>query len=151
MYSILLELHTAMRWVVLLTLLYAIYSAYYGYVSNSVFSKTDNALRHWTATFAHIQLLVGMVLYFQSPFVKYFRQTGFENLEATFFGLIHISLMLAGIVVLTVGSAMAKRKTSDVDKFKTMLLWFTIALVIIFIAIPWPFSPLAARPYIRAF
>lgn len=151
MYSILLELHSAMRWVVLLNLLYAIYRAYYGYVSNSVFSKTDNALRHWTATFAHIQLLIGMVLYFQSPVVKYFRQTGFKNFEAAFFGLIHISLMLVAIVVLTVGSAMAKRKTSDVDKFKTMLLWYTIALVIIFIAIPWPFSPLAARPYIRPF
>jgi cbb3-type cytochrome oxidase subunit 3 len=30
-----------------------------------------------------------------------------------------------------------------------MLVWFTIALIIIFIAIPWPFSPFANRPYFR--
>jgi len=57
--------------------------------------------------------------------------------------------MLTAIVIITIGSALAKRKKTDKEKFKTMLVWFSAALLIIFIAIPWPFSPLANRPYIR--
>lgn len=70
-------------------------------------------------------------------------------MEFTFFGMIHSLLMLVAIIVITFGSALAKRKTTDREKFKTMLYWFSIALIIILIAIPWPFSPLANRPYFR--
>jgi hypothetical protein len=111
-----------------------------------------NAVRHWTATIAHIQLMIGIVLYFQSPIIKYFLANFKEAVRAfdlLFFGLIHGSLMITAIVIITIGSAKAKRKTVDQEKFKTMLLWFSIALIIIFISIPWPFSPLANRPYYR--
>jgi drug/metabolite transporter (DMT)-like permease len=57
--------------------------------------------------------------------------------------------MLTAIVLLTIGSALTKRKKDDRDKFKTMLTWFGIALIIILIAVPWPFSPFAQRPYLR--
>jgi hypothetical protein len=57
--------------------------------------------------------------------------------------------MIMAIIIITIGSALAKRKSSDKEKFKTMGLWFSIALIIIFIAIPWPFSPFANRPYFR--
>ena len=119
---------------------------------NAQFSKTDNAVRHWTATIAHIQLVVGIVLYTQSPIIKYFWQNfkeAIRNLDTAFFGLLHIILMLTAIVLITIGSALSKRKTTDKEKFKTMLVWFLISLLIIFIAIPWPFSPLANRPYFR--
>jgi hypothetical protein len=141
-----------MRWLVLASLLFAIYRAYKGYFSKATFSKTDNAVRHWTATIAHIQLMIGIVLYFQSPIIKYFLANFKEAVRAfdlLFFGLIHGSLMITAIVIITIGSAKAKRKTVDQEKFKTMLLWFSIALIIIFISIPWPFSPLANRPYYR--
>jgi cell shape-determining protein MreD len=101
-----------------------------------------------------MQLLIGMVLCTQSPTIKYFWknfQQASQNKDSLFFGLIHIGLMLAAIVVITIGSASAKRKTSDKEKFKTMLVWFSIALVIILVAIPWPFSPLANRPYLPHF
>ena len=101
---------------------------------------------------AHIQLVTGMVLYFKSPVIKYFWANFNEaatKMDYTFFGIIHISLMLSAIVLITIGSAMAKRKQTDREKFKTILVWFSISLVIIFIAIPWPFSPLANRPYLR--
>jgi hypothetical protein len=114
----------------------------------------DHAIRHWTATIAHIQLMIGMVLYFNSPIVKYAlvdeKNTGIIN-EVYFFKLVHITVMISSVLVITVGSSLAKRKELSSDKFKTMLLWFTMALVLIFLAIPWPFSPLANRPYIRIF
>lgn len=152
MYQTLTFYHNFMRWLVLASLLFAIYRAYKGYFSKATFSKIDNAVRHWTATIAHVQLMIGMVLYFQSPIIKYFManfKEAIKTLDLLFFGLIHGSLMLTAIVIITIGSAKAKRKPNDYEKFKTMLIWFSIALIIIFIAIPWPFSPLANRPYYR--
>lgn len=154
MYSTLLFFHSWVRWLVLAFLVYSIYRAFIGYTKNKTFSKTDNAFRHWTATIAHIQLMIGIVLYTKSLVVKYFwtdTKTALQNLDLTFYGLIHIILMLTSIVVLTIGSALAKRKPTDKEKFKTMLFWFSVALIIMFIAIPWTFSPLSSRPNFRAF
>ncbi|MDH6253765.1 cytochrome bd-type quinol oxidase subunit 2 [Chryseobacterium sp. H1D6B] len=152
MYQTLTFLHSSFRWLVLLSLLYAVFRAYKGYSSKSVFSKTDDSVRHWSATIAHVQLILGITLYSQSPMIKYFWKnfnTAKESFDLLFFGLIHIFLMLVSIVLITIGSALAKRKETDREKFKTQLIWFTTALIIIFIAIPWPFSPLANRPYFR--
>ncbi|MCD0469133.1 hypothetical protein [Flavobacterium sp. JAS] len=152
MYQSLLFCHSALRWFVLVGLLYSIFRAYKGYSSKLPFTKTDNSVRHWTATIAHIQLIFGILIYVQSPIVKYFWKNFSEGMQSTdiaFFGILHILLMLSAIVLITIGSALAKRKQNDSDKFKTILLWFSIALIVIFIAIPWPFSPLANRPYFR--
>lgn len=152
MYQALTFLHNFTRWLVLVSLLYAVYRAYRGYVLKSAYTSTDNAVRHWTATIAHLQLVIGMILYFQSPIIRYFWAHFGEAekaMDLVFFGLIHSTLMLTAIVLITIGSALAKRKQADSDKFRTMLVWFSIALLIIFIAIPWPFSPFASRPYFR--
>lgn len=152
MHQTLIFYHSIVRWLVLISLVYSIYRAYRGYFQNLKFSKHDNLVRHWTATIAHIQLIIGIMLYTQSPVVKYFWENFTEAItimDSTFFSLIHSILMLTAIVLLTIGSALAKRKSIDKEKFKTTLIWFSVALFIIFIAIPWPFSPLANRPYIR--
>ena len=72
MYSLLLFLHSLVRWLVLSSLLYAIFRAYKGYRFNSLFTTRDNTIRHWTATIAHLQLMIGIVLYAQSPLIKHF-------------------------------------------------------------------------------
>ena len=152
MYQTLTFLHSTFRWLVLLSLLYSIFRSYKGYFSEKKFSKTDNSVRHWTATIAHIQLVLGIMLYSKSPIIKYFWKNfneAKESFELLFFGLIHIFLMLFSIILITIGSSVSKRKTSDKEKFKVMLIYFIIALVVIFIAIPWPFSPLVNRPYFR--
>lgn len=154
MYSSLIVAHSLFRWLVLLSLVYAIVRAYRGYTSGSVFTKTDNSVRHWTATIAHIQLVIGFTLYFTSPVIKYFWANvkgEIGHIDTMFFGLVHILMMLVSVVMLTIGSALAKRRPTDREKFRTMLVWFSIALLIIFIAIPWPFSPLANRPYFRLY
>jgi len=152
MYQTLTFLHSTIRWLVLLSLFYSIFRAYRGYFSNKEFSKTDNSVRHWTATIAHIQLFLGITLYSQSPIIKYFWknfEAAKQNFDLLFFGVIHIFLMLFSIILITIGSSVSKRKSTDEEKFKTMLIYFIIALILIFIAIPWPFSPFANRPYFR--
>ena len=152
MYSFLLPLHSIFRWLVLLSLSYAIYVSFMGKTRKLTFTKGLNQVRHWTATIAHIQLIIGILLYTQSPIVKYFGATGMNEWnDSTFFGLIHMVLMLVAIVIITIGSAKAKRKATDAEKFNTMFIFFLIGLLLILIAIPWPFSPLASRPYLRPF
>ncbi|NSL85753.1 hypothetical protein [Chitinophaga solisilvae] len=154
MYPYLLPAHSIMRWIVLLCICLSVYRAFTGLRQRRAFTRTDNALRHWTATTAHIQLMIGMLLYIKSPVVQYFwknRQTAFSIREINFYALTHAGLMLAAIVILTTGSALTKRKTEDQEKFRAMLCWFSLALLIIFLAVPWPFSPLSGRPYFRNF
>ena len=152
MYSFLLSTHSIIRWLVLFSLILAIVQAYRGMIKKSVFTKLDDRIRHWTATIAHLQLLVGIIVYSKSPIVKYFWKNlsdAIDNLEMVFFGLIHIILMLLSIVFVTIGSSLAKRKSTDNEKYRTIFKWFLVALFILFIAIPWPFSPLVSRPYLR--
>lgn len=154
MYFYLLTFHSLFRWLVLVALLLSIYRAGIGYLRDKPFSSTDNTLRHGTATIVHIQLIIGVILYFKSPIVRYLWSDASEvagPTDTAFFGLVHFGLMLLSVVLVTVGSALAKRKPTDRQKFSTMLVWFTVALLIIAIAIPWPFSPFAQRPYFRPF
>lgn len=154
MYSTLLFFHSAFRWLVLVSLLYAIYRGLTGWLGQKPYTKSDNSVRHITATVAHIQLMIGYTLYFNSPIISYFRANysqARQPFEFLFFGLIHIVLMTVAVIFLTIGSAASKRRETDFGKFKTMAIWYILALLIIFIAIPWPFSPLANRPYFRPF
>jgi hypothetical protein len=154
MYSNLLVIHSFVRWLVLISLIFAIYMAFKGWFTNKVFSKFDDIIRHWTATITHIQLIFGLWLYFISPIIDYFLNNykiAVHQREIRFFGMEHNIMMLIAILIITFGSFKAKRKPTDKEKFKTMAIWFTIALVIIFISIPWSFSPFANRPLFRQF
>lgn len=154
MYSFLLALHSLTRWLVLVSLLYSIFIAYRGWASEKPFTKADNIIRTVTTTIAHTQLVIGVWLYCISPVVSYFLHhfgAAIHERQIRFFGMEHITMMIIAITVLTIGSANAKRKPTDQQKFKTMAVWFTVALVIILSSIPWSFSPLTARPNFRPF
>jgi hypothetical protein len=152
MYATLLTLHSAFRWLVLASLVYALVRAYAGLAAGRPFTKTDDAVRHWTATVAHVQMLLGMALYISSPVVKAnfasLQATGFA-LDAAFFAVLHPLLMLVSVVFVTIGSALAKRQSTARAQFQTMLRWYGVALLSIFLFIPWPFSPLAGRALFR--
>ncbi len=154
MYSFLLTLHSLVRWFVLAGLLFAIYRSYRGWLLKRPFTKLDEQVRWIIATIAHVQLVFGLWLYFISPIVSYFLHNfkdAVHNRQIRFFGMEHITMMLIAIVLITIGSAKAKRKVTDMEKFKTMAIWFTIALLVILSSIPWSFSPLISRPLIRPF
>ena len=152
MYSILLGLHSGVRWLVLASLIFAIFRAYHGWLSQRTFTWFDHWTRHWTATIAHVQLVFGLWLYFISPITAYFLnhfKDAVHQREFRFFGMEHSLMMILGIIIITIGSASAKRKPTDREKFKTMALWFTAGTLIILSSIPWAFSPFTSRPYFR--
>lgn len=154
MYTTLLALHSFFRWIVLITLLIAIVRSWQGWLGNKQYTKQDNILRNITASAAHIQLILGVWLYFISPVISYFLSNfndAVHNRQIRFFGMEHSIMMLLGITLITIGSAKAKRKAEDKEKFKTMAIWFTIGLLVILSSVPWGFSPLVSRPYFRGF
>lgn len=154
MYPTLLALHSLVRWLVLASLIFAVIRGYKGWTGKKKFTPLDNSIRHWTATFAHIQLLLGLWLYFISPLVEYFVHNfkrAVHQRDTRFFGMEHSLMMLIAIIIITIGSAKAKRKQTDDEKFKTIVIWFGIGLFIILTSIPWAFSPLTSRPYFRPF
>ncbi|MDX2245947.1 MAG: hypothetical protein SF052_04165 [Bacteroidia bacterium] len=152
LYSIFLFTHSLFRWVVLAGLVYAIIVAFRGWRGDQAFTPSHNRLQKIVVRITEIQLLLGLVLYFISPVIKYFMDNFGEAVkdQATrFFGMEHISMMIIAVTIVSITSAVAKRKATDRQKFKAIAIGFTIGLVIILVMIPWPFSPMAARPFWR--
>ena len=152
MYPYILAVHSFTRWFVLVSLVFAIYRSYQGWLGGKEYSGFDNGIRHWSATIAHVQLILGLWLYYISPLTDYFLHhysVAVHEREIRFFGMEHSSMMILGIIVITISSMLAKRQTTDKGKFKTLALGYTLALLIILSSVPWPFSPLVSRPYLR--
>lgn len=154
LHLILLSLHSLVRWFVLISLLYALYRSYKGWFSNSFYTLQDAKITRVTTIIAHIQLLIGLILYAVSPVIhNLFGNFGeaVQQSSVRFYGMEHSVMMIIAIVLITVGSKKSKQKTSDMKKFKTVAIWFSLALLIILVSIPWPFSPFDARPWFRFF
>jgi len=154
MYAFLLALHSLVRWFVLVTLVFSLYRAYRGWLRHRPYTAFDIKVRVITTTVVHIQLVLGLWLYFISPIVDYFLHHFADAVhlrQIRFFGMEHITMMITAVVLITIGSVKSKRKATDVEKFKTIAIWYTIALFIILTSIPWSFSPLTNRPLIRPF
>ena len=154
MYSVLLSLHSLFRWFVLASLIFTLYRGYKGWFSNLPFTKFDNTIRQTTATITHVQLILGVTLYFISPIVSYFLHNFSEAVhmrEMRFFGMEHITVMLTAITVITIGSAKTKQKNTDREKFKAMAIWYSAGLFLVLASIPWGVLFLVSRPYFRLF
>lgn len=144
--------HSIFRYLVLIVLVLTIYLAWEGLLLNKKYGKIDRILSGATSGISHVQLILGFVLYFQSPVAQgFWADKSFRWTDNLFFGLVHFTLMSIAIVLITIGTALTKRETDDKKRFTIILQYFTIALLLILIAIPWPFSPLAQRPFIREF
>lgn len=154
MYSFLLSLHSITRWLVVITLFYIIVSSYIKQKYNKGYLNYDNVLKTITVSLLHTQLLIGFSLYILSPLVEAFYTNFSENIhqrQIRFFGMEHITVMTIAVIIITIGSSKAKKKTTNFDKHKTIFIWFLIGLLLILSSIPWSFSPLINRPNFRGF
>lgn len=153
-HSVLLVLHSLLRWILLLILIYAIYRSYKGWFSKSNYTVRESKITRVTTIIAHIQLLIGLILYGVSPVIHNLFEDFGEAVQQTsirFYGMEHSIMMILAIVFITIGSVKSKREAEDIRKFKTVAIWFTIGLLLILAMTPWPFSPMDARPWFRIF
>jgi uncharacterized membrane protein (DUF485 family) len=140
LYTILQHVHSGLRWVVLLLLLWTIWGAFQGRQKGAAFADADRKRGLFAMISAHVQLLLGLLLYFISPYVK-FEGGIMKDSLLRFYTVEHISMMLIAIVLITLGYSRANKKADDRAKFQTQLVFFLIALLVILAAIPWPFRP----------
>ena len=136
MYQGLLHLHDFVRWVVLLALLILIVKSFVGWFGNKTYTTGDRKLSMVAVLATHVQALIGFVLYFVSPLVEFGSRT-MSDANIRFWTVEHIATMLIGVVLITIGSAKAKRAAEDVAKFKTQAIFITIGLIFILARIPW--------------
>jgi hypothetical protein len=140
--GILIQIHSFLRWIVLLLLLAAIFKSLNGMMSKRAYAPSDNKISLFLLISAHIQLLVGLALYFMSTKVM-FNEATMKNNVVRFFTVEHSTMMLIAIALITIGRVSSRKAATDAAKFKKAFWFFFIALVVIFAAIPWPFMQVA--------
>lgn len=143
MYGILLPIHSLLRWVLCILLLTTIIKSIHGAVTKRAFSNSDDKISLFLMISAHTQLLVGIILYFVSPMVQF---GNMKNAPIRFFTVEHSTLMIIAIIFITLARIRSKKAATDAAKFRMLMVFSLIALCIILLAVPWPFSPIA-RPW----
>lgn len=127
--------HSGLRWLVLGLLMYAIYNAI---ATKSSYEKKDKMINLFAMVSLHIQLLLGLILYYTSGNVSF--DAGWMKNELTrFYGMEHMLGMIAAIVLVTIGRKLAEKQDSAEEKNKKIVVWYSIGLVLILLSIPWPF------------
>lgn len=138
--TILVRSHSGLRWIVLALLIAAIANATMKKKSG-IYSEGDRKLNLFAMIFLHIQLLIGLVLYFNYlNNVDY--TVDFSVSKSRFYGFEHIFGMLLAIILATVGHSKAKRADDASRKHRTIFIAYFFALILIVASIPWPFRNL---------
>lgn len=138
----LIAAHSGLRWIVLLLLIVTSVKAISGLAGKKTYLAIDKRLASFTVMFFHLQVVLGFVLFFANNWASMIGEM--KEPVVRFFTIEHTLGMLVAAVLLTIGSAKAKRASSDEKKFKTIALMFTISLLIVLAMIPWPFREIFA-------
>lgn len=153
MFTFVLTLHNIFRWVVVITAVLALVRMYSGMSGRKVWTAADDRAGMLFTMMLDIQILSGIILYFfLSPTTKAFLsgQAGMGNALARYFAVEHVLMMVIAAVVAHMGRSLLKKARTDQGKFRRGALYFTIAVLLILFAIPWPFLP-TGRPWLRLF
>lgn len=134
--------HSGLRWVALLLLIVAIFNALSS-KGKGKYEKKDKMLNLFAMIVLHIQLLLGLILYFTSPKVQ-FIEGWMKVKQLRFYGMEHLLIMIIAIAVITIGRKKAENASNVAIKHGTIMKWFTIGLILILAGIPWPFRNLGA-------
>ncbi len=133
MQSALLHSHSGLRWILLLLLVATIFSTFGKRDGKVPFTAQDKKLSLFTLIATHLQAVLGLGLYFMSTKVD-FSSTTMSSPVHRFFTMEHTLMMLIAIILITVGYGHAKKANA-----KKVFTYYLIALIVILIAIPWPF------------
>lgn len=142
LYTVLLHLHSAGRWIVLLLLLIAIFNSLVA--GKRPYIRTDNRTGLILTIFADLMLLIGIALWFVGPWgYKTIQAQGMgtvmKDATSRFYVVEHLVGMLIAIILIHIGKAQGRKAISDRAKHRRTMIYYLIALIIILVSIPWPF------------
>lgn len=149
--SSLLMVHSLLRWVALILLVVATAQAWRGFLAKQAWSDGHRRLGLFTMVAFDVQLLVGLMVFAASDLVKLAMANmgeAMRNPLLRFFAVEHTVMMIAAIALVHVGFAKAKRGSDDAQRLRAMALFFSVALLVVLAAIPWPFRAAIARGWL---
>lgn len=135
-YLILKHLHSGWRYVVLALVLVAIIAAFAGWFGKNNYTNGNRKLNLFAMVSMHIQLLIGLVLYFMSPKVNLGDFGGaMKDAVSRYWTIEHALMMIIAVIIITIGHSKSKKAVSGPNKHKTVAIFYTISLAIVLVAI----------------
>jgi len=130
-YEILKSAHSGWRYLVIILLLVAFINALMGYLGKKPYTEGNRKLNVFALISTHIQLVLGLVLYFMHDWYKGDMSVAVQR----YWKMEHIAMMIVAIILITVGNARSKKVDSALMKHRTIFIFFGLALLIITAAI----------------
>jgi hypothetical protein len=148
--SFLLQVHSILRWVILILLSLSIVQSFIGWIRHRELREGDTKLWLFTMICAHTTLLIGLILLFFGRFG--ILSSGLpegvslmKNKFYRFFWVEHPTGMLVATFLITLGRGVVKKQITDPLKYKRAFWFFFIALILILATIPWPGREIVGR------
>lgn len=142
MYTGIQHLHSYLAYILLAIIIFCIIYAIVKVVGKKQFTENVRKVMLIGFIAAHLQLLVGIILYLISPVgLSHFSAEAMQNTLSRIYILEHPLTMLIGIILISIGYIKAKKPGDDARRFKTIILYYGIGLFLILIRIPWAVWP----------
>ncbi|MEZ4787913.1 hypothetical protein [Flavobacterium haoranii] len=135
MYTAIQTAHSIFAYIVLALLFFASLNAITGLTGKRLFKDKDLRLSLFALIVSHLQLLLGLILYFVSP--KGVALLGNMEKSARLTSLEHPLINVIALVLITMGWSKHKKEESNNGKFKKIAVFYTIGLILILSRIPW--------------
>lgn len=141
MYTAIQHLHSYWAYLVLLMVVIATFNAIIKLIGKKPFGALDFRLSLFGLIVMHLQLLIGLVLYFVSPYFSAFSTNGMAEIMSDktlrLYLIEHPTMMILAIVFITIGYSKHKKELSSRKKFKKLSIFYSIALILLLSRIPW--------------
>ena len=142
MYNFIQKFHSGWAYLALLVLVVAIVNSVVALSRKKEFSANDRKMALFALIFAHIQLLIGLILYFISPkgyalIGKAGMGTVMKTAELRLMVVEHPVINILAIVLITIGWSKHKKAVLSEQKFRSIAIFYTIGLVLLLSRIPW--------------
>lgn len=141
MYSTVQTIHSYWAYLVLIMLFIAVVTSFSGLAKQRNYEEKDLRIPLFTLIVSHIQFLIALVLYFVSPYFDILSNSGMgvvmKDATLRLFLVEHPLMMLIAIALITIGFSKHKKKDTAKAKFKTLSIFYGIALLLVLSRIPW--------------
>lgn len=142
MYTGLKHLHSGFAYLLLAVLVISIIYVLVAYLNKKPFTEGIRKTALIGLIASHLQFLFGLILYFVSPLgLASISGEAMKNANLRLYVVEHPLTMLIAVALITVGYSKAKKLKEDNARFKKILLFYTLGLVLMLSRIPWSVWP----------
>ncbi len=152
MYTVVLWLHSWVRWVVLVVGVILVVRAWWRWLGRKDWEKIDETLRRVFSGVVDLQLLLGLLLFLGlSPATTALLEKGGQALAdpgVRFWTMEHVVPMIVAVILVHVGQMLITRTSDAEARYRWAAIVFGVVMLLILASIPWPISQYS-RPLFR--